>query len=63
MVVDQRVRISNVLTHRRSRRAALQDLGRGGFAAALGVSGVALQPDRAAAGSVATPTTAVSDLI
>jgi amidase len=62
MVVDQRVRISNVLTRRRSRRAALQDLGRGGFAAALGVSGVALQPDRAAVGSVATPTTAVSDL-
>jgi Asp-tRNA(Asn)/Glu-tRNA(Gln) amidotransferase A subunit family amidase len=48
--------------HRRSRRAALQDLGRGGLLAALG-SAAAGKRGSAAAASVATPTLTTPDLI
>ena len=52
------------LAHRRSRRAALQDLGRGGVLAAFGLAGAAKRPARVAAEDAATPTTtAASDLI
>jgi amidase len=63
MAADHRDQVTNVLARRRSRRATLQDLGRGGLVAALGVSGVEFQPDRVAAEGVATPTSVVSDLI
>jgi hypothetical protein len=59
---DHRLPSIGSLAHRRSRRAALQDLGRSGLLAALGISGVVGRHGRAAADSVATPV-ATSDLI
>src|SRR4051794_37692832 len=63
MSADHRARVTGALARQRSRREALQDLGRGGLVTALGVSGIELQSDRAAAEGVAPPAAAASDLI
>ena len=60
---NHRLQITGPLTHRRSRRAALQDFGRSGLLAALGVSGAVGLRSPAAADDAATPTSAMSDLI
>jgi hypothetical protein len=60
---DDRLPVTGPLAHRRSRRAALQDLGRGGVMAALGVSGAIGRQSRVAAQGVATPASTTLDLV
>jgi amidase len=62
MSADITSRVSGVPARRRTRRAALQDLGRSGFLAALGVSGVG-HSRRADAEVAATATSAEADLV
>ena len=63
MSSDFPLHVTGMLPHRRSRRAALQDLGRSGLVAALGMSGVAGHRVRAAAEDATPPASAASDLI
>jgi amidase len=58
-----RLPVSCIPMLRRSRRAALQDLGRSGVLAALGVSGIAGHGGDAAAEGAAPPTSTASDLV
>jgi hypothetical protein len=58
-----RLPVSCIPMLRRSRRAALQDLGRSGVLAALGVSGIAGPQGHATAEGTAPPTSTASDLI
>jgi hypothetical protein len=62
MSADITSRVRGVPARRRTRRAALQDLGRSGFLAALGVSGVG-HSRRADAEVAATATSAEADLV
>jgi amidase len=59
----ERLHVTGIPAHRRSRRAALQGLGRGGVLAALGISGIVGLKSRAGAEGAATPTSATPDLI